>query len=64
MEGMEKRTDRRVLRAKKAIYNAFAKLLSEKELDEITMTKIAETANINRKTLYNKLKLYNINDVL
>ena len=53
MEGMEKRADRRVLRTKKAIYNAFAKLLSEKELDEITMTEIAETANINRKTLYN-----------
>ena len=53
MEHTEKRPDRRVVKTKKAIRNAFAKLLSEKELDKITMKDIAEEANINRKTLYN-----------
>ena len=64
MEHTEKRPDRRVVKTKKAIRNAFAKLLSEKELDKITMKDIAEEANINRKTLYNKLRLYNLSDTL
>lgn len=44
--------DRRVIRTKKAIRNAFAQLLSVKELDDITVKDIAELANINRKTFY------------
>ena len=48
----EKKTDRRVLKTKKAIRNAFAELLSKKELQEITIKDIAEKADINRKTFY------------
>lgn len=44
--------DRRVIRTKKAIRNAFAQLLSVKELDDITVKDIAELADINRKTFY------------
>ena len=45
--------DRRVNRTKKAILSAFAELISEKEYSEITVTDIAERADINRKTFYN-----------
>ncbi len=45
--------DRRVLKTKKAIHNAFVKLLAEKDIDDITVKDIADTADINRKTFYN-----------
>lgn len=48
----EKKMDRRVLKTKKAIRNAFAELLLHKELQEITIKDIAELADINRKTFY------------
>jgi len=48
----EKKTDRRVTKTKKAIRNALAELLLQKELHEITIKDIAETADINRKTFY------------
>ena len=48
----EKKADRRVVKTKKAIRNAFAELLMQKELHEITIKDIAETADINRKTFY------------
>lgn len=51
MEG--KKPDRRVLKTKRAIRNALAQLLVEKELDEITVKDVADTADINRKTFYN-----------
>ena len=44
--------DRRVIRTKKAIRNAFAQLLSVKKLEDITVKDIAELADINRKTFY------------
>ena len=44
--------DRRVIRTKKAIRNAFAHLLSVKNLEDITVKDIAELADINRKTFY------------
>ena len=44
--------DRRVIRTKKAIRNAFAQLLSVKNLEDITVKDIAELADINRKTFY------------
>lgn len=53
MEEKEKKPDRRVLKTKKAIRNALAQLLAEKELDEITVKDVADTADINRKTFYN-----------
>ena len=49
----EKKPDRRVIKTKKAIRNAFAELLSQKSLNEITVKELAETADINRKTFYN-----------
>lgn len=49
----EKREDRRVIRTKKAIRTAFAELIAEKEYKDITVTDIAQRADINRKTFYN-----------
>jgi AcrR family transcriptional regulator len=46
------RTDPRTRKTKRAIRNAFAKLLSEKELNDITVRDVAELAEINRKTFY------------
>lgn len=49
----ENRTvDPRTRKTKRAIRNAFAQLLSEKDMDEITVRDIAELAEINRKTFY------------
>lgn len=49
----ERKPDRRVLKTKKAIRNALALLLSQKELEDITIKDIADAADINRKTFYN-----------
>lgn len=48
----DKKIDRRVLKTKKAIRNAFAELLNIKSIDEITVTDVAEYADISRKTFY------------
>lgn len=53
MEMTEKKVDRRVLKTKKAIRNAFAELLAVKDMNLITVKDIADTADINRKTFYN-----------
>lgn len=53
MENTAHKPDRRVARTKKAIKNAFAELMSEKEISEITVKDIAETADVNRKIFYN-----------
>lgn len=47
-----KKTDRRILKTKKAIRRAFAELLEKKDIDDITITNIAAAADINRKTFY------------
>ena len=47
-----RRTDPRTRKTKRAIRNAFAKLLSEKEIKDITVRDVAELAEINRKTFY------------
>jgi len=52
MSNTEK-TDLRVIKTKKAIRDAFAELLSEKDIHKITNKDIADTAMINRKTFYN-----------
>lgn len=49
---VKRKTDRRVIKTKRAIRNAFAKLLSEKDINEITIKNIADEADINRKTFY------------
>ena len=53
MSEVEKRQDRRVQRTKKSIRSAFLQLLSRKELEKISITEIAETADVDRKTVYN-----------
>ncbi len=49
----QKKVDRRIAKTKKAIYRAFAELLSEKNINDITIKDIADKADINRKTFYN-----------
>ena len=50
MEKKPKSVDRRVLKTKRAIRNAFAKLMVEKDINDITIMELADTADINRKT--------------
>ncbi|MDO4964440.1 MAG: TetR/AcrR family transcriptional regulator, partial [Streptococcus gallolyticus] len=45
-------TDIRYLRTEKLIFDAFAKLLSEKPYEKITVQDIADEAMINRATFY------------
>lgn len=44
--------DRRIIKTRKAITNALLQLLSEKSLDEITITELTQRADVNRKTFY------------
>jgi len=46
------RIDRRILRTKEAIHNAFLELFVEKEFERITINEIADRANVNRATVY------------
>ena len=55
--------ERRVRKTKRAIRNAFAALLAEKDINEITVKDIAEHADINRKTFYNHYRgVYQVMD--
>ena len=47
-----RKPDRRVLKTKRAIRNAFVKLLGEKNYADVTIKDIADCADINRKTFY------------
>ena len=49
----EKKPDRRVVKTKRAICNAFALLLSKKNFNDITIKEVADLADVNRKTVYN-----------
>jgi len=57
-----KKTDRRVQKTKAAIHNAFIELIHTKEYGSITITELANIANIDRKTFY--LHYTSIDDVL
>lgn len=46
------KVDRRIVRTQEAIKKAFIELMSEKKFDSITIQDIADTANINRATVY------------
>ena len=48
-----KKPDRRVIKTKRAIRNAFAALIAEKDLNDITIKDISDVADINRTTVYN-----------
>ncbi len=65
IENSDKRQDRRVVKTKRAIRNAFVKLLAEKEIDKITIKEIADGADVDRKTVYNYYRgVYDILDEL
>lgn len=46
------KNDRRVIKTRENIRKAFNELILKKNLESITITEIAECANINRKTFY------------
>lgn len=49
----ERKSDRRILRSKSAIRNAYLLLLGQMDSSEITVTDIADHADVDRKTIYN-----------
>lgn len=49
---MTNKEDLRVRKTKKALFDAFMKLLSEKPFDEITVNELCDTAGIRRATFY------------
>lgn len=53
MDNTLKKTDRRVLKTKRAIRNALADLMTQKNYNDITIKEISDKAGINRKTFYN-----------
>ena len=57
----EKKIDRRALKTRKAIFEALAELLTEKELRQITVQELSDKADIHRVTLYKHF--YDIYDV-
>ena len=48
----EKKIDRRILKTKKAIRNAYTELLKTKNSNDISIKDIADVADISRKTFY------------
>lgn len=58
----EAKSDRRILKTKRAIYEALVELMQKKKLNSITVTELAAAANINRKTFYTYYST--VNDVL
>ena len=48
----EKKTDLRTLKTKKAIFEALAELMCEKELRQITIKELSDKAEIHRVTVY------------
>lgn len=52
MRDKERKPDRRILKTKKAIRSAFADLISVKDIDNITIKELSDTADISRKTFY------------
>ena len=56
------RTDRRIEKTSKATETAYCELLSEKKNDRITITELADRANIDRKTFY--LHYNSVDDVI
>jgi len=59
----EKSADRRTVKTKKALRDALAELLTEKELQKITVQEIANIADVNRVTFYKHfLDVYDLYD--
>lgn len=51
-ENKRSRIDRRVVRTRRAIHDAFAELIQESDYSKITITELAKRADIDRKTFY------------
>ncbi len=51
-KSIKKQPDRRQIRTKKAIREALIVLMEEKAIDQITISELSESADINRKTFY------------
>ena len=47
-----KKTDRRILKTRKALFDAFDRLACVKDYDKITISELAREADIDRKTFY------------
>ncbi|MDO4443822.1 MAG: TetR/AcrR family transcriptional regulator [Slackia sp.] len=47
-----KKTDRRILKTRKALFDAFDRLIRAKDYDKITISELAREADIDRKTFY------------
>ena len=62
MDANNRKLDRRVVRTRRAIVEAFACLLAKYPLDKITISAIAREANIDRKTFY--LHYSSVNDLV
>ncbi len=61
--GENKLSDRRTLKTKKAIFQAFSELLKEKELRKITVQEVVDKADISRVTFYKYyLDVYDLYD--
>ena len=61
----ERKTDRRTLKTQKALRDAMAQLLSEKQLHKVTVQEIADLAEVNRVTFYKHyLDVYDLYDKL
>jgi len=50
---LDRKVDRRVVKTKRAIREAFIALMVEKDVEKITIKEIAEKADVDRKTVYN-----------
>ena len=48
----DKKTDRRTLKTRKAIFESLAELLTEKELRSITVQELSDKADVHRVTFY------------
>lgn len=61
----EKKTDPRIKKTKKAIFNAFITLRAEKPLSKISVKELADLAFINKATFYLHYKdIYDLSDTL
>lgn len=54
--------DKRVVRTKKSIKTALFRLMEQKDISAISVSELAKTANVNRRTFYTHYK--NITDIL
>lgn len=48
----EKKTDRRILKTKQALYEALMRLLRTQSVEEVSVSRLCEVANVNRSSFY------------